>query len=434
MGLQMGAWNPKALGRSADGLAAILAGLKRIPIVRYDSGSSMASRLAHELRDILEERKESMFPESYNFSSPVLLILDRRADLVTPLLTPWTYESLVHELFKIRNGRVSLTNKNKNIELNNDIANKQGYEKNDHVLSETQDSFYKDHIDASFGELGEAVRNIVQELQSQTSRHKESIGGSERSTAAVRKFLAEDYGDFKRLSGIVSRHVSIVGEISHRVDSDRLLYFSEIEQAIAAFEGSTPNMTIKKLLSDVLVSYNNDAALRILLIYCLRFRTTSNDPFLSSLHISSEFKTIVDFAITYSTPVDSSESPKMLGLYSFCGRGSVIVSGKDTSNVYMRHIPPLLDVVDALVRGRLSPITFPALSPTKGGGILLEPMQNPQEVIVFFVNGSTYHEAHYLRMYCKANPAISVVLAGTSPTTTNDILNEFRRQSVKPSE
>lgn len=40
---------------------------------------------------------------------PVLLILDRRSDPVTPLLTQWTYQAMVHELIGIRNSRVTLS-------------------------------------------------------------------------------------------------------------------------------------------------------------------------------------------------------------------------------------------------------------------------------------------------------------------------------------
>ncbi len=41
-------------------------------------------------------------------NAPLLLILDRRNDPVTPLLTQWTYQAMVHEVLGIRNGRVSL--------------------------------------------------------------------------------------------------------------------------------------------------------------------------------------------------------------------------------------------------------------------------------------------------------------------------------------
>lgn len=40
---------------------------------------------------------------------PLLLILDRRNDPVTPLLSPWTYQAMVHELLGIHNGRVDLS-------------------------------------------------------------------------------------------------------------------------------------------------------------------------------------------------------------------------------------------------------------------------------------------------------------------------------------
>jgi len=38
-----------------------------------------------------------------------LLILDRRNDPVTPLLSQWTYQAMVHELLGINNGRVDLS-------------------------------------------------------------------------------------------------------------------------------------------------------------------------------------------------------------------------------------------------------------------------------------------------------------------------------------
>lgn len=39
---------------------------------------------------------------------PLLLILDRRNDAVSPLLSQWTYQAMVHELLTIVNNRVKL--------------------------------------------------------------------------------------------------------------------------------------------------------------------------------------------------------------------------------------------------------------------------------------------------------------------------------------
>ena len=41
-------------------------------------------------------------------AAPVLLLLDRREDPVTPLLMQWTYQAMVHELLGIRANRVDL--------------------------------------------------------------------------------------------------------------------------------------------------------------------------------------------------------------------------------------------------------------------------------------------------------------------------------------
>jgi hypothetical protein len=85
--------------------------------------------------------------------------------------------------------------------------------------------------------------------------------------------------------------------------------------------------------------------------------------------------------------------------------------------VYTRHVPPILDIVDSLVRGRLPLSNYPFLkSPST---------DRPQEIIVFVVNGSTYEEASYLRKYCQLLPGVSIVLAGTTVHNSSSIMDEL---------
>ena len=42
--------------------------------------------------------------------APVLLVLDRREDSITPLLNQWTYQAMVNELIGIKNNIVNLKN------------------------------------------------------------------------------------------------------------------------------------------------------------------------------------------------------------------------------------------------------------------------------------------------------------------------------------
>jgi hypothetical protein len=43
-------WDPITLGRTAEGLGAVLLSLKKRPLIRYEKNSSLAKRLAHELQ------------------------------------------------------------------------------------------------------------------------------------------------------------------------------------------------------------------------------------------------------------------------------------------------------------------------------------------------------------------------------------------------
>lgn len=67
----------------------------------------MAKKLAEKIREVLS--KESSSFEFRQESNPVLLIVDRRDDPVTPLLNQWTYQAMVHELLTINNNRVNLS-------------------------------------------------------------------------------------------------------------------------------------------------------------------------------------------------------------------------------------------------------------------------------------------------------------------------------------
>lgn len=71
----------------------------------------------------------------------MLLILDRMDDPVTPLLSQWTYQAMVHELLGLNRNRVTLKGTKKK-------------ELEEVVLSSTQDKFFADHRHANYGDLG----------------------------------------------------------------------------------------------------------------------------------------------------------------------------------------------------------------------------------------------------------------------------------------
>ena len=52
------------------------------------------------------------------------------------------------------------------------------------------------------------------------------------------KRFVEEYPEFRKLGGNVSKHVALVGELSRLVGKDKLLEVGEIEQGLATSSGA----------------------------------------------------------------------------------------------------------------------------------------------------------------------------------------------------
>lgn len=100
-------WNQDSLQRTTEGVIALLLALKKKPLIRYQKNSLLAKKLATETRYQMTQ-EDQLFDFRKTDTPPILLIVDRRDDPVTPLLTQWTYQAMVHEMLGIHNGKVNL--------------------------------------------------------------------------------------------------------------------------------------------------------------------------------------------------------------------------------------------------------------------------------------------------------------------------------------
>ncbi len=104
-------WDQECLARSVQGVTALLLSLKLKPAIRYRNGSEPAVQLAKQIHEKIS-KESSLFDfrtQDNGAPPPLLLILDRKDDPVTPLLNQWTYQAMVHELLTINNNRVDLS-------------------------------------------------------------------------------------------------------------------------------------------------------------------------------------------------------------------------------------------------------------------------------------------------------------------------------------
>lgn len=101
-------WNQDSLQRTTEGVIALLLSLKKKPLIRYQKNSLLSKKLATEMRYQMTQ-EDQLFEFRKTDTPPILLIIDRRDDPVTPLLTQWTYQAMVHEMLGIENGRVNMS-------------------------------------------------------------------------------------------------------------------------------------------------------------------------------------------------------------------------------------------------------------------------------------------------------------------------------------
>jgi len=408
-------WNADALQRSTEGIIALLLSLKKNPLIRYEKNSLMAKKLATEVRYQLTQ-EEQLFDFRKTDTPPILLILDRRDDPITPLLTQWTYQAMVHELLGIFNGRVDLSSVPDVRPELKEIA-----------LSQDQDPFFKKNMYQNFGDLGGNIKEYVEQYQSRTKSTMQID-----SIADMKRFV-EDYPEFRKLSGNVSKHVTLVGELSRRVGEDSLLDVSELEQSLVCNDNHTADLrTLQKLIQIPTIPVENK--LRLVALYAIRYEKPTNNaiPVLLDLltatsNIPASQISIIPKLLAYHhslqpAPVASGVGSGFTDLFEsssfFSSTRDRFKPLKGVENVYTQHSPRLETTLQTLIKGRLRELQYPFL---EGGG---HTRDKPQDIVIFMVGGCTYEEAKMVAQVNASSPGVRVVLGATSVHNCATFLEE----------
>ncbi|KAI9704705.1 MAG: vacuolar protein sorting-associated protein 45 [Bogoriella megaspora] len=405
-------WSADALQRTTEGLIALLLSLKKKPLVRYSKSSLLAKKLASEARYQITQ-DESLFDFRKVDTPPILLIVDRREDPLTPLLTQWTYQAMVHEMLGINNGRVDLSHVP-------DVRS----ELKEIVLSQDQDPFFKKNMYLNFGDLGQNAKEYVEQFASKTQSNAKLD-----SIADMKRFV-EEYPEFRRLSGNVTKHVTLVTELSRRVEHDALLDVSELEQSLACNDNHSNDLkTLQKLISNPSIPADNK--LRLVAIYALRYSSnpSNSTPMLLDLlaavgglsrHRINLIPTLLTYAHSLHLTTGSSGTNDLFqpGTFFSGARDRFNRGLKGVENVYTQHSPRLEVTLQDLIKGRLNVNQYPFL---EGGGSTKD---KPQDVIVFIVGGATYEEAKMVAQVNASSPGVRVVLGGTTVHRSRSFLEE----------
>ncbi|XP_018007778.1 vacuolar protein sorting-associated protein 45 [Hyalella azteca] len=420
-------WASGCLQRSMQGLTSLVFSLSLLPDVRYQANSDLARQLADEIRMMITMEGAvvassstgnssygfAQYNNSYNNSSngaipsSVVIILDRRDDPITPLLHQWTYEAMVHQLLGVNGGRVSLADVPGIAEELKEV-----------VMTPTQDEFYAKSMYLNYGEIGQTIKQLMEEYQGKLSKQQkvESI--------ADMKHFVQNYPQFKQMSGTVSKHVTVVGELSRVVSARRLLQVSECQQELVCGTDHSPNLQrVHELVRDPGISAEDAAVL--VMLYAIRHQTHANNDtrgLVSALRkrsVNDRYIKLVSAMLEYGgeaarqSTLFSSPLPQDVSAFK-----KLLFKGvKGVENVYTQHKPLVLETATQAVKGRLKESSYPFI-----GTAPQNAAARPQTVILFIIGGATYEESAAIhQLNCTlaspaggtATPSARVLLGGT---------------------
>ncbi|KAJ1920079.1 vacuolar protein sorting-associated protein 45 [Mycoemilia scoparia] len=423
-------WEASALDRCTQGLISVLLSLRKKPTIRYEANSRMAAKLAESVSYMVNREKTLFDFKPVEKPPPLLLILDRRNDPVTPLLLQWMYHAMVHELVGINNGLVDLTHVSGIKEELKQV-----------VLSVDQDSFFKQSQYLNFGELGESIRDYVNNYQSK-SQSQQKI----ESITDMKKFV-ESYPEFRKLSGNVTKHVTLVGELSRLVSDHHLLTVSELEQSLACNEQHKSDLEqVKALISNP--GIRPVYKVKCVILYALRYEglsthaTSELKQMLARSGVSPDMVSMVDTMLKFGGR--RQRQGDLFENSNIFTRGINAIKGlKGVENVYTQHKPLLSQTLDLLIQGR-EHLKIQQLLPTysphgadgsrthgaerygqHGGGT--SSMTALKDIIIFFVGGVTLEEEAVIAKI-NANPplpGLNIVIGGTTIHNSASFLDEL---------
>lgn len=257
---------------------------------------------------------------------------------------------------------------------------------------------------------------LLDDYQAQTQMN-EKISSIEDMQSFIQRYPA-----FRSQSLNVSKHVSLISELSRLVDVCALMDVSQFEQDVACNDDRSAQgrELMEKLESHVIKVPDK---LRLALLYCLRYEGTANvdrvKVALNAARVTPEKIAMVDYIIRYGGK--SVRGPGLFGSErSLMAKmtHTLKTSLEGVENVYSQHVPLLMETLDLVNKSKLKDQHYPAVTCVSAA--------KPREVIVFMVGGVTYEEATKVaELNASANSGLKVILGGSYVHNSTSFLDDL---------
>lgn len=414
-------------------LMSLLLSLKKCPVIKYDPNSLELKRLASEvLYGINSNSNNNLFDDlnKQTQNSTVLLIVDRNFDPITPLITPWTYQSMIHELIGIDRNILKLPENNEQL-----------------TLSETQDTFYHESMYLNYGDLTEKFQKYVDDYKKQTKQS--SIQNLKTQDLTELKRILTRFPEFKKLSNNILKHLNIISEIDKQISKQNLWAVGELQQTIAC--NLENHQQVRNKVMDLIAdsTLSCDCKVKLLLLYASKFPqntaelnafvnklsdplTTNPPPSQQQINLLKQFTRVFKGSLNADTDSDILGGAHDNNIGKLFSQNRIKIqqlfnsnvnsrNGPKNDNIYMQYIPKLESILESLTtstsdsqhRGNTSRHKLSTMIPeVLGGSSVAGEITNVQDIIIYFKGGITYEEARLAHEFAQVNSLINIVAGG----------------------
>lgn len=285
----------RAMNDIAYGLFSVVATMGQVPVIRCPKGAA-PEMVARKLNRMIAEHPTLIRGKGLSGTTlqshhrPLLVVMDRNSDLITPIQHTSTYQALIDDVLEHNANRVEFTTK-----LDSDASGgRQKSLKKRYDLDADEDPFYSRH---KFNPFPEAIESNGAELddvkhRENDIRSKAGDGGAAAASMAVQVddpmvSAATDLATaVDSLPALLERkkqlevHTSILQAVMNEVAARDVPQFYELESSLATGtyrnDLSTAKKDVLELVTDP-TKGNVEDKVRLVMVYCLATTAPSSD-------------------------------------------------------------------------------------------------------------------------------------------------------------
>lgn len=391
------------------GLTNFLLSAKTKPDICFSSSIESTQLLSDTLIDTIKSKRE-IFHFANNKENSLLLLLDRCQDPITPLLTKWTYQSMIHEIIGLKNNICSFNSEGKTLTF---------------PLSEFDDNFYSASIYSNYGFFCELINKYVEDLNKEKKQLMESSDIDEmRKTIQV-------IPEITKKTEIMNRHMTIIAKLHDAVTQRDLLKISAIEQKCIK-EGNI--IEDYKALSDLIMnkSIDNTDILKVVLIYILRHETKKDvkieeiKKMLFSRGIKMSEIEIIDLMLKYCGS-KSKKNDLFSGFMLYEKISGLFDMSEETINLLTQNKPLVCDIIEQIAKNKLNNSKY-MIHKLNSQNISKSSLHTYSKIIIFIIGGCTFEEVVKLKMMQSKLP-FEIVIGGTTVLNAKEFMNNIMNNS-----